>query len=225
MQILVTGQIQQDQIEYVNQQLLKQSDIEFTNFMLVDDEPEKGIKARRHRIANNHKQLKAMVKKIADDYDYIIQIEGDSELPEDCFSQLIRRLDEVSSEDLGYISGVQIGRHGLYCIGAWHFKDDGFESIDHKKTGLIEVDATGFYCLIAPVKTWLNGICSWTDEYWGPDVNWGRSLRSQGYKIYADMDLKIGHKSNAGIIDFDNQNLCRAEFKQIDGHWKYKVYE
>lgn len=226
MKILVTGQITDDQIEHVDKQLKKQTYQDFSEVFLVDHEPAKGINNRRQRIAQNHEKLHTLVDKNKKKYNYIIQLEGDSVLEPDCFTRLIARLDEVPAKDFGYVSGVEVGRHGLYCIGAWEFADDrrSFKSIDPKVKGLHEVDATGFYCLLAPTKVWLKGNCFWNEHKWGPDVNWGLSLRDQGYKIYADMDIEVGHQSDRGVIGLKNKNLCQAVFKINEhGKWRYKV--
>ena len=228
LRLLVVGQIQHDQIDFIEKQLARQSDIQFDRRILVDDEPAKGIEARRAKIAQNHKILHEKVFDFRYEYDYIIQIEGDSVLKEGTFARLIGNLDQVPADQLGYISGIQVGRHGIYAIGAWHFNDDQteYESVNHKvKDGIIEVDATGFYCLIAPIKSWLMGNCYYYDERWGPDVNWGLSLKEQGYHIYVDMGLEIGHQSTNGVIGLDNINLCQVKFKKTNGQWKYKCYE
>jgi hypothetical protein len=226
--ILVTGQIQEDQVDFVNEQLAKITGVEFLQVMLVDEKPAKGIDARRQRIVQNHKELEKMIEKTqsVEAFNYVIQIEGDSVLQPDTFTKLLARLDQIPSKNFGYISGVQVGRHGLYCIGAWHFDDeDHFSSVNHRETGLVKVDATGFYCLLAPVNVWLMGNCAWNGERYGPDVVWGRSLRKLGFNIYADMDNEIGHQSTNGVIGLDNLNLCTAHFQRSNDKWSYKVVE
>jgi len=227
MRVLVVAQVQEDQLEFAKQQLDKQTFQNFVRAIYVDSQPAKGINARRRRISDNHTLLRAEVKFRLDQekFDYIFQFEGDSELPEDCIEQMIKTAEPLESNEFGYLTGVQVGRHGLYCIGAWHFTEDrkSFSSVDHTKKGVIEIDASGFYCLLADPKAWLQGVASYNEERWGPDVNFGLSLKECGYKIYADMDLQIGHKSTNGIIGLDNHNLCTVDFILEGDKWRYKV--
>lgn len=218
MRILATGVIQNDQIEFLTEQLAKQTNQSFTDYFIIDENPAKGIDKRRKRIAKLQNQLRSTVFAVSDLYDYVWQLEGDSELPDDTLDRLIRRLDEIPYQQLGYVSGIQIGRHGLYCIGAWHIHDDKhFSSVNHNLKGIVEVDATGLYCLLAPIESWLTGVASWNGERFGPDVNWGLSLQG---KKYVDMDLHIGHKTKSGTIRVNNPSTCTAHFEYKD-KWSY----
>mgnify|MGYP006143716601 CR=1 FL=1 len=201
-------------------QILKQTVQPNRVIFHVDEQPAIGISARRVRISENHGRLQEVVK--AYKPDLVWQVEGDCDLPEDCLERLLLHYDKLKDDDFGYVSGIQVGRHGIYCLGAWHnFTDDSFESIDYKLTGLQRVDATGFYCLLAPTDVWLSGKCEWTDEPWGPDVNWGLSIPG---KKYVDMDLHIGHIVSRGVIRPDGISTCNVRFEKRDGKWKYKTH-
>lgn len=196
-------------------------------FFHVDDNPAKGIDNRRKRIAENHKYLVEAVETIKPDL--VWQLEGDCELPRDCLERLLEDYELLSiaqpnSKPFGYVSGIQVGRHGLYCLGAWHVDMDrqGFHSLNYKSVGYQLVDATGFYCLLAPTEVWLQGRAHWSGQPWGPDVNWGLSLKK--YNIYCDMDLQIGHYVKRGVIKPSHISTCNADFYKDDrGQWKYKT--
>jgi hypothetical protein len=225
LKIAVVASIEQRHYDFVIKQLVHQSYQDFDDFIYIDKQPATGIEARRKRIARNQQLLKRMMLG-HDVYDYVIQIEGDSVLEPDTFKKMIKLAQFLHkrNDSFGYLSGVQIGRHGLYCIGAWHVAANRrkFQSINHKLTGLQKVDATGFYCFIAPYSVWMRGMSWWEGERWGPDVNYGLSLREQGFTLYVDMDLQIPHATERGQIDFDNINLCTVAFeKQADGLWKH----
>lgn len=221
MKILAIAQVEND--KNVKAQLKKQTLQPTSQFIFVDPEPAKGINSRRRRIVENHKHLVEIVETTRPDY--VFQIEGDGDLPENALEKLLEDIQKLPKKT-AYVSGIEVGRHGLYILGAWHFRDDfkEFRSLDYKLKGIQEVDATGFYCLLAPRKAWLKGICDWDMDPWGPDVNWGLSLKAQGYKIYCDMDIKVGHITERGTIRVDNISTENATFTEKDGMWSYKTH-
>lgn len=217
MKVLCIAQVEDR--KYIDFEVAKQTIQPDRVIFHVDKEPAKGINARRTRIAENHKLLQGIVK--AYQPDLVWQVEGDVILPPDALERLIAHYGKLKADDFGYVSGIQVGRHGIYCLGAWvNFTEDSFESIDHRLTGLQPVEATGFYCLLAPTDVWLSGKCEWADEPWGPDVNWGLSIPG---RKYVDMDLHVGHITSTGIIRPDGISTCNVRFEKQDGRWKYKT--
>lgn len=200
----------------IAKQTVKPNDI----IVYKDEDPAKTIETRRKRIAENHHKLVESVEEVQSDYDFIWQIEGDAEIPEDALERLIEDYKFLSQDnDVAYVSGIQVGRHGVYCLGAWHVSDDELKSADHRLEGLQEVDATGFYCLLAPIDKWLSGKASWDGQIYGPDVVWGLSL---GGKKFIDMRIKLGHKIKSGVIRPDDLSTCNVSYKKIDGKWHFK---
>lgn len=189
-----------------------------------DKKPAQGIEARRIRIAENHQKLREIVKAYPE-YDLIWQLEQDGDLPSNCLEKLVRDLQKLENEHnkVGFISGIEVGRHGLYCLGAWtDITKTGFKSLDYKLDGLQEVDATGFYCLLANRDVWLKGKSSWNGQPYGPDVIYSLSLKEQGYKLFCDMDIQIGHIVPRGIIRPSHASTCNVEFYLDNTEWKYK---
>lgn len=214
--ILVVAQVE-DRTN-IDQQIAKQTVQPNNVFVYVDENPAQGIDARRLRIAENHKKLEEAVRDLQPDL--VWQLEGDCDLPEDCLERLLDDYKLLRDKDFGYVSGIQVGRHGLYCLGAWYnFTPTSFKSVDYQKTGLVKVDATGFYCLLAPREVWLSGRASWQGEPYGPDVVWGLSINK---KKYVDMSLHIGHKVKRGIIKPSDMSTCNVLFSKEDGKWSYK---
>jgi hypothetical protein len=205
MRTLCIGQVE-DRTN-IDQQILKQTVQPDRVILLVDENPapdisdDDAIVLRRKRIVENHKKLVDIVKAYSE-YDLIWQVEGDCIFKDDTFHLLLESYRQRHTPMTGYISGVQVGRHGIFALGAWRFPGDrlAFESLDHKLTGIQEVDATGFYCLLASREVWLKGNCTWDGERWGPDINWGLSLREQGYTLYANLDIPIGHRVARGEL-------------------------
>ena len=217
--VFCTGQITADQLEHVKEQIAKQTIQPTWAIFYIDDDPATGIDNRRRRIAENHQYLVELVKR--QKCDYVWQIEGDSVIPPDALEKLISTTKKL--KDFGFITGVQVGRHGVYCIGAWHIDNDRkrFKSVDYRRTGLIEIDASGWYCMLAKKDVWLKGRASWTDERYGPDVVWGLTIKEPKY---IDMAVKIGHKTSRGIISVDDKSTCIAEFtyKNSENRWIFK---
>lgn len=218
MKILAIGQVENDQ--FIKEQIAKQTiQPDYTHFY-IDPEPASGITERRIRIAENHSLLKEIAQQY--DADYIWQLEGDAELQEDTLSQLLYDYEKLKHKKLAYVTGVQVGRHGIYALGAWHIAKDSnsFQSLDYRKQGLQKIDASGFYCLFARKDIWLKGKSYWDGQIWGPDVNWALSFN--GYAIYADLDIHIGHKTKSGIIKVSDQSTCNVRFQKTDDKWDYK---
>lgn len=217
--ILCIGQIQQEQLDFVKEQIRKQTIQPEWAVFYIDPKPAKGIDNRRRRIAENHAKLVELVTQY--NCDYIWQIEGDGVLPKDALQRLYT--DALNINNYGFITGIEAGRHGVYCLGAWHIDKDrkGFRSLDYKAEGLQEIDACGWYCLFAKKDVWLQGKASWNGERWGPDVNWGLSIPAPKY---ADMSIKIGHKTKTGVIEPDCMAMCNVEYiyNSSQKRWHFK---
>lgn len=223
MRILAVAQVEDD--NNIKKQIAKQTVQPDEVFIYVDPNPAQGIDARRKRIAENHKILRDAV---AERQPFLVwQLEQDIDIEPDYLDRMIQSYIKTARLDpnFGYISGVQVGRHGVYHLGAWHVDENEFRSLDHKSEGIRKVDATGMYCLLAPGHIWYEGDCYWENEPWGPDVNWGLSLSKN---IYVDMNLPVGHiitrrNLQRGIIHPDHASTCNVRFYKKDGKWLYKT--
>jgi hypothetical protein len=205
----------------LDEQILKQTVQPDRVVFYIDKEPARGINERRKRIADNHKKLQEIVR--AYKPELVWQIEQDGIYPKDTLERLLMQYNKLNGADFGYISGIQVGRHGLYCLGAWvNFTSDTFESLDFTRKGIQEVEATGFYCLLMEREKWLSGTASWNGEPYGPDVTWGLSMP---YRKYVDMDLQIGHKIKSGIIEPKHISTCNVRFFFRDGRWQFKQFD
>lgn len=220
MKILAIAQVETR--KNLDKQIAKQTIQPDRVIYYEDNEPAQGIEARRIRIAENHQKLREIVNAYPE-YDVIWQLEQDVDLPIDCLERLIKHYKNLDNESFGYVSGIQIGRHGIYCIGAWRdITDTSFHSIEHTLTGIQDVEATGFYCLLAKRSAWLQGNCYWHSEPYGPDVNWGLSMLKSKY---VDMDLHIGHVVERGIIRPSHASTCTVyfEYNKEKNKWDYKT--
>lgn len=219
MNILAVASVEDD--TNILKQLAKQTLLPTSYFIHVDKKPAKKINDRRKRIAENQKILADKVREIKPDL--VWQLEGDGDLPETALEDLYAGYLTYRSKDFGYISGIEVGRHGLYCLGAWtNITENSFESLDYKLRGIQQVQATGFYCLLAPAEVWLKGKAEWNGEPYGPDVVWGLSLKD--YKIYCDMEIKIGHLYKGKTISHpDYLSTENVKFYKENNKWNYKT--
>lgn len=223
---LVVAQVEDD-INIIKQ-IMKQTVKPADYLIMVDQDPASGINDRRTKIAHNHKLLKRSVKKT--NYDYVWQLEGDVVLEPDAFEKLIKTYEAIDDSKKAIVSGVQLGRHGITAVGAWNFNEERtvFESLDYQAEGIQQVDATGFYCMLMDRRTWLDGVCSWSGERYGPDVNFGLNLIDKGYNNYVNADIKVGHlvsaKGGERIIDWSNKSICNVRFEKHNNVWGYHTW-
>lgn len=225
MRVTAIGQFTDDTLflEQINKQTIKVWDV----IKYIDKNPIPDLddldtlRERRRRISSNHSKLKEFVE-MQCKTDFVWQLESDSVVEPDCLERLINLYQKLEDKNIGYVSGIQMGRHGLKCVGAWRFKQDGsFRSLNVNAKGIQTVDGSGFYCLLAKRDVWLKGEASWNGEPYGPDVAFGLSLRKLGYNIYMDMANWIGHKTEKTIL-WPNSGV-NVEFYQSGDKWKYKV--
>jgi hypothetical protein len=217
MKILAVAYVQPEQRQHTITQFMHQTVQPDATLLFVDDDPADGIDARRKRIADNQHHIKRTVSREYTDYDVVFQIEGDAVLPDDALERLVAQYEKRPA----IYSGIQVGRHGIYCIGAWHVNDDRteFQSIDPSLTGIHRVDAMGLYCFIMPTKHFIDTPCWWDGERYGPDVNF---FLSTPLKKYVVMDVEVGHKTATGIIRPSDPSTCVARFYMVNNEWRFE---
>lgn len=226
MRILATGQVENH--EYIVKQLREQSVKPDDIIFHLDKHPARSITKRRQRIAENHEHVQRIVR--AYKPDLVWQLEQDTVLHPNTLENLLVMYEHLDSDKLGYVSAVQVGRHGLYSLGAWvNFTPNSFESLDYTLTGTQPVEATGLYCLLAKADVWLKGKCEWAGQPWGPDVNFGLSLKALGFDIFVNMDIPVGHQVRRndlirGEIWPSHASTCNVKFIREPGNeWKYET--
>lgn len=153
---------------------------------------------RRLRIAALHNELKELVS----DCKYVLGIEDDTVIPKDTLKILLE--DYAMNPYVGFIEGVELGRHGTPYVGAWKF-DDVYEPkklvsvLREDKKTLQEIDAGGFYCFITRVENYKNHKFEpFESKGMGPDINFGINLRREGYTNLIDWRIKCQHIKDDG---------------------------
>lgn len=166
--------------------------VQSNNYKLADD-----IFDRRRNIANIHNHF----TEIIGDADWVFSIEDDGILPHDALERLIDTVEKV--DNVGMVTGVELGRWGLPYVGAWVADDvNNIKTIETVANqyglDLIQpIDACGLYCALIR--------CSYYKKHkffanngLGPDVNLGIFLRQQGFDNYIDWSIPVTH---LGVLD------------------------
>ena len=191
------------------------------------------LSIRRVRIADVHNQSKWLIGKT--DGEYVIGLEDDTvfEDPE-TFNRLLEPFDEWES-NLGFVQGVQVGRHGTYYIGAWRV-DSPFKIMEARTVlppnnewhGRENIDAGGMYGYATPKDLYmLHDYFSSSGAPYATDVNYGLWLRQQGYTCLIDWGLLFGHNSHNVILRPDDQVLLyEVNYKRNNtGGWEREDYD
>jgi len=166
-------------------------------------------------------------------------IEDDTLPPPDAVKRMFRKLER--SRKIALVSAVEPTRSpyltdkvrlGVYKI-LW--KDGRMAeriSLDPSLRGFRECDATGWYCLAAKTKPWLEAQKLFNKELpkhitaepnWAIDTLWTNAVRRLGYKVFADFETPCYHMQVVGPRIY-NWAIDRAVVKIDYFIEKYKVY-
>jgi hypothetical protein len=189
---------------------------------------------RRMRIADVHNQSKWLISQT--DGEYIIGLEDDTvfENPES-FERLLAPI--VEDDTIGFVEGVQMGRHGAHMIGAWQVDDvlalhhiHTLLPPDGKFEGLQEITGGGMYGYATQRQLYLD--CDYftsSGQPWSVDVNFGIWLRQRGYRCLIDWGLVFGHNAYNVVLWPDNPPAPLMEVNytrdRLTGRWERRDYE
>jgi len=162
------------------------------------------IPDRRKHIVNIHNQIKELIA----DSDWIFSIEDDGILPLDSLKRLVDVVDAYN--DVGMVTGVELGRWGVQYVGAWVVDDveniKTITSVENKTlqipTTVEEIDACGLYCALIRSDCYKQHIF-FANNGLGADVNLGIFIRRQGFKNYIDWGIPVTHVTNKNGIEVE----------------------
>lgn len=156
--------------------------------------------------------------------DYIFIVEDDTLVPTNALHRLLR--DYSMNPYAGYISGVELGRHGVLHIGAWTI-DDLYEPTEissiNLSTGLQQVDATGTYCTLTRYHHFMHNDFKPLGSVLGHDVEWGLEMRRTGQQNFIDMDIHCRHLSGDETISVLNSKISRVTLYKNKDIWLQKI--
>jgi hypothetical protein len=180
---------------------------------------------RRKRIADIHNFAKQYIGKS----DFILGVEDDTLIPPHTLDRFMQ--DYAEKPFAGFIEGVELGRWGVYYIGAWKF-DDVYEpttvtsqlGLDEELSPLQEIDSGGFYCFLTRKEVYMDHeFDTFENGTLGPDVNFGISLRREGYMNYIDWRVNCIHRHGDLNIRMPKYSPQQVRYTKTKDKWTYKV--
>ncbi len=138
------------------------------------------IVARRFRIAYVKEQTRQVLKTVP--AKYVFCIEDDTKLTSNSLFELSDKYYlKQARYNIGFIEGVQAGRHSIKMIGAWQLKRQVLTTLLPPKTANTDktniITAGGFYLYYCSREVYLLLEYTYNNEPYGPDVVWGASNR------------------------------------------------
>lgn len=179
------------------------------------------------RLRNRIAEVRNQTKELIGDTDFVFSFEDDSEVPKSALVKLLEDHEKLFvREEVGVVSGVQVGRHSRKILGAWHADDFIFPSelttLSTKEKGLVEVDGTGFFCFLTPTSLYKSIRFGWKEPV-GPDVWYGLRLRERGYANYVDTTVICPHHVGDLTLVPDGDTVRAKFYLDKTGKWSHKL--
>lgn len=198
------------------------------------------LAVRRARVAEIHNQSKDLIAKT--DGNIVIGLEDDTVFDRlesfDCLTQPLG--ENWRGLKVGFVEGVQMGRHGANILGAWVADDihnptkietllppasNGVDSIAYQ-----EITGGGWYGYATLRSLYMNhDYYTSTAQPWGPDVNYGFYVRQQGYCCLVDWSTIYGHDDHGPTVYPDNKDVRLAKIvynkNLTTGKWERTDHE
>ena len=224
--IIVDGDFQRS--ERMLRKYFKEKPYASVHFQVNRDHIPNGARllARRNRIAFVKEQSKDLIRKAKTEY--VLSLEDDTAFRGKSLKRLLDPFKKM--ENIGFVSGLQVGRWGVKYVGAWNatVTMEGvvrLESItpnfDTVGNQYIYISAGGFYFYLTPANLYLEYNYVWTDEIWGPDVLYGLWLKSKGYGVLADTASVVGHRTEYKGTLWPDGTITKIEhYKDAEGKWQ-----
>ena len=187
------------------------------------EKSEHDIFLRRERIVDIHEQIKQYIG----DCDFIMGIEDDTSFPK--FTLKLFLEDYALNPHMGFVEGIELGRRKYTYIGAW-LVDDIYETKEIRSImpedgseSLTEIDAGGFYCFLTRRETYMtHKFDTFDNNQFGPDVNFGITLRRKGYSNFIDWHVNCTHMSENGNVVLGKNDPERLIFTRGKEYWRYR---
>ncbi len=183
------------------------------------------VNDRRKRIADIHNFAKQNIGKC----DFVFGVEDDTIVPSNTLKKLLE--DYSYYPHAGFIEGVELGRWGVYYVGAWK-ADNVYEPVliesmlppDDSNSRLEEIDAGGFYCFLSRSENYLNHTFdTFQGNSLGPDVNYGMKLREEGYQNYIDWTIRCVHRRDEKRISLSTNSPQKVIFSREKNNWNMRI--
>lgn len=126
-------------------------------------------------------------------YDYILWLDSDMAFGSDLLTRLMKDIDEGKD----FVTGLYYRRRAPFTPVVYT-KIDPFEELDEIPDEMFEVDGCGFGCVLMKVSMLKDIIdkehnCFVPLPGHGEDLSFCIRAKRQGYKLWCDPSLKLGH--------------------------------
>lgn len=184
------------------------------------------VPERRMNITRIHNQF----REILGDCDWVFSVEDDSIIPPDALRRLCKFVK--STDNVGMVTGVELGRWGVPYVGAWKVDDlNEIRKISSMPNRTAEdviegIDACGLYCALINAEYYKQHEF-FTNNGLGPDVNLGIFLRKMGFQNYIDWSIHVVHLTSRGGFEIeipptDNTYVVNLERDpSSESTWRY----
>lgn len=203
-------------------------------YISLNPEPKDvNIPVQRNRIVDMKEKSKQMI-----DGDFVFGIEDDTLVAPDAFEKLHKTINE--NTDIGYIEGVQVGRHAIKMVGVW--KCDNLKNPSVQQTlvppderfledypskenfYLQQITGGGFYCYLTLGYLYKQIKYHWHDECFGPDVCFVMDVIGEGYQAWVDWSVKTIHMTEQRDYEVDDKIISIRWLKSERDGWKLQPY-
>jgi len=150
--------------------------------------------------------------------DLVMWFDSDMILPVDT---IVRLLSDITMGELDIVSGLYFQRVSPYKPVLFKKLDieDGIgkqEFYDGELTGIHEVEGIGFGCVLMKTQVLFDVLNYFGDAFSpigkvGEDLSFCWRARQLGYKIHADLDVKLGHVGHMVIDEKFFRNLTKVD--------------
>jgi hypothetical protein len=204
----------------VDKRLDSLSDFKLIKILNFGEQPAETINERRYRISQIHNFAKAYVNP---ESEYVMLIEDDGVYSPDTLTKFLHQFKSV--DNLGFIEGVQMGRHNAPYVGGWLADDPkNPEVITSVLPDGGAIDAGGLYCCLTYADLYRSHHFEPFDQVGtnglSCDVNFGLSITNKGYRCMIDWDIVVDHIGDKGSVNIGNTKPVRVRFSKVNNKWE-----
>lgn len=207
----------------------KLESINFHRIQIISfgDTPAEDIDSRRYRISAIHNKAKHFV---SEDCDYVMLVEDDTVYPSNTLDQFLKTFRMFADKQVGFVQGVELGRHDTPYIGAWTADSDitptRIESVmpkDSQPHGWKFILAGGLYCCL--VRADLYRQHTFEPYYKGKikglscDFNFGIWMKQKGYNSMLFWNVQCDHIGERGSVNLGNTTPRQVIFEKTRDKW------
>lgn len=162
--------------------------------------PPPGEFARSRERRGRHSAMRtASVGLLPQGAKYLLLLEDDTTVPE----KVWERGTAAMRDGYDWVSGFEVGRWSCPCPGLWHYSDFELTTPMPGKEPVVEVDATGIFCVLTRPEVYASVKWDVWDQEWGHDVSITYAIKQKGYRLCVDWRLECIHMTQDGDLTCD----------------------